>query len=201
MRENTTRERIANIGAGMVPTYHATESVDEAKAVVESCRSATDELRRMLNEHGIEYDADDTGDVSQVTYWQSNGIEWSADGRDEYLAFDAVQLITPEQAIAATLESDSEYERKMDALLCQLTNGKFSKTRTYDLDFMESVVREEFETECVSESETCQMKLLWSNIDAGACFKCSACGGIVSTFGPEPRFCSKCGCRVEAVVK
>jgi hypothetical protein len=45
----------------------------------------------------------DDGSLSQVTYWYCNGIEWSADGRDEYLAFDAVQLLTPEQAIAATL--------------------------------------------------------------------------------------------------
>lgn len=69
--------------------------------------SATDELRRMLDERGVEWDADDEimddGSTSQVTYWHSNDIEWSADGRDEYLAFDAVQLITPEQAIAATL--------------------------------------------------------------------------------------------------
>ena len=40
---------------------------------------------------------------------------------------------------------DGEYEAKMDALLCRLTNGKWSKTRSYDLDFMESCVSEEFE--------------------------------------------------------
>ena len=69
--------------------------------------TATDELRRLLDERGVEWDADDEimddGSISQVTYWYSNDIEWSADGRDEYLAFDAVQLITPAQAIAATL--------------------------------------------------------------------------------------------------
>lgn len=69
--------------------------------------TATDELRAQLDKRGVEWDADDEimddGSISQVTYWYSNDIEWSADGRDEYLAFDAVQLITPEQAIAATL--------------------------------------------------------------------------------------------------
>lgn len=69
--------------------------------------TATEELRRLLTEAGVEWDADDEimddGSISQVTYWYSNDIEWSADGRDEYLAFDAVQLITPEQAISATL--------------------------------------------------------------------------------------------------
>ena len=69
--------------------------------------TATEVLRRLLDERGVEWDADDEvmddGSLSQVTYWYCNGIEWSADGRDEYLAFDAVQLLTPEQAIAATL--------------------------------------------------------------------------------------------------
>jgi hypothetical protein len=69
--------------------------------------TATERLRALLDERGVEWDADDEamddGSLSQVTYWYCNGIEWSADGRDEYLAFDAVQLLTPEQAIAATL--------------------------------------------------------------------------------------------------
>lgn len=42
---------------------------------------------------------------------------------------------------------DGEYEAKMDALLYRLTNGKWSKTRSYDLDFMESCVNEEFEAQ------------------------------------------------------
>ena len=50
-----------------------------------------------------------------------------------------------EQAIAATLESDGEYEARMDALLCRLTNGKWSKSRAYSLDFMVSCVDEEYE--------------------------------------------------------
>lgn len=47
-------------------------------------------------------------------------------------------------AIVATLGDDG-YEAKMDALLCRLTNGKWSKSRAYDLDFMVSCVEEEFE--------------------------------------------------------
>jgi hypothetical protein len=52
---------------------------------------------------------------------------------------------TTEQTIAATLGGDDEYEAKMDALLCRLTNGKWSKSRSYDLDFMVSCIEEEFE--------------------------------------------------------
>ena len=42
MTDETMRERIANVGAGVTPTYHATESVEEAKAVVGQCMSATE---------------------------------------------------------------------------------------------------------------------------------------------------------------
>jgi hypothetical protein len=78
--------------------------------------TATERLRALLDERGVEWDADDEamddGSLSQVTYWYCNGIEWSADGRDEYLAFDAVQLLTPEQAIAATLGREDIYTRE-----------------------------------------------------------------------------------------
>jgi hypothetical protein len=78
--------------------------------------TATERLRALLDERGVEWDADDEamddGSLSQVTYWYCNGIEWSADGRDEYLAFDAVQLLTPEQAIAATLGREDTYTRE-----------------------------------------------------------------------------------------
>ena len=47
--------------------------------------------------------------------------------------------------IAATLESDNEYERKMDTLLCRLTNGKWSKSRAYSIEFMDACISEEFE--------------------------------------------------------
>lgn len=53
------------------------------------------------------------------------------------------------QAIAdelnVTLGIDDDYESKMDALLCRLTNGKWSKSRAYDLDFMVSCIDEEYE--------------------------------------------------------
>ena len=40
---------------------------------------------------------------------------------------------------------DNGYEAKMDALLCQLTNGKFSKSRDYSLEFMAARIEEEYE--------------------------------------------------------
>lgn len=85
--------------------------------------TATDELRPMLDEREVEWDADDEimddGSISQVTYWYSNDIEWSTDGRDEYLAFDAVQLITPEQAIAATLGAGTCKADETERIWCR----------------------------------------------------------------------------------
>ena len=98
--------------------------------------TATEELRKLLDERGVEY----MGRGPNFTYWSNWSVVAQLDGERLWLS----HYVTPEQAIAATL-GDDDYERKMDALLCRLTNGKFSKSRQYDLDFMESCVNEEFE--------------------------------------------------------
>ena len=105
---NDTRDRISNIGAGMVPTYHATESVEEAKAVVEQCRSATEELRRMLDERGVEWRKAphySSESKDEETIFTVDGFEWYAHEFGEgYLQLRTAKfIITPQQAIAATL--------------------------------------------------------------------------------------------------
>lgn len=52
-------------------------------------------------------------------------------------------LVTAEE-IAATL-GDGDYELKMDELLCRLTNGRWSKSRSYSVDFMVGCVDEAYE--------------------------------------------------------
>ena len=121
-------------------------------------KSPTERLREKLDELGVEYEAWDSGS-RPITIWHADGRTYEF---EEYrLINDAMPLnhrdydghctfgvlcheSTPEQAIVSML-GDRDYERKMDALLCRLTNGKFSKSRQYDLDFMESCVNEEFE--------------------------------------------------------
>lgn len=61
---------------------------------------------------------------------------------DTHVCFDW-QAIADE--LNAKLGSGDDYEAKMDALLCRLTNGKWSKSRAYDLDFMVSCIDEEYE--------------------------------------------------------
>ncbi len=64
--------------------------------------SSTKILRRLLDERGVEYDTDDE-DGCEFTEWVANGLEWEADSRGELVSLMPVMLITPEQAIAATL--------------------------------------------------------------------------------------------------
>lgn len=118
--------------------------------------TATDKLRRLLTERNIEWRYAD----ERTTYWYGtlDGREWGEwtvieHGGLLHVTFDSGDFVTPEEAIAATL-GDGEYESKMDALLCQLTNGKWSMTRKYSLEFMESLVRDEFEEAFAAESVT-----------------------------------------------
>lgn len=62
--------------------------------------SATDELRRMLDEAGVEWH--DDGYATTCTAWSSNGITWYGLWRDGSIELLAHHLTT-EQAIAATV--------------------------------------------------------------------------------------------------
>ena len=125
--------------------------------------SATDELRKLLDERGVEHEDKHTELVPDISGWDSTwwqgiagmtflAIEDKTCGREGCVYINGTHL-TPEQAIAATLGSDDDYEAKMDALLCRLTNGKWSKSRAYDLDFMESCIDEEYEKAYAGDSD------------------------------------------------
>lgn len=63
--------------------------------------TATDELRRMLNERGVKWW--EGWDKDQTLFDGANGIRWTADYTLGELFLRSVLPITPEQAIAATL--------------------------------------------------------------------------------------------------
>jgi len=67
-------------------------------------------LRRLLDELGVEYDTDDE-DGCEFTEWVANGLEWEADSRGELVSLMPVMLITPEQAIAATLGTGTCHDK------------------------------------------------------------------------------------------
>lgn len=85
--------------------------------------SATDELRARLDERGVEYRTHGTTDR---TWFEVGGISWFVIERENgSLAADAV-LLTPEQAIAATLGSCNCSNSERTSGTCEYcTNGKF----------------------------------------------------------------------------
>ena len=64
--------------------------------------TATEELRKLLDERGVEY----MGRGPNLTYWSNWSVVAQLDGERLWLSHYA----TPEQAIAATLGSDREAE-------------------------------------------------------------------------------------------
>jgi hypothetical protein len=67
--------------------------------------TATDQLRRMLDERGVEWYEPVQMEGSVFTRWNSDGVSWTASmvhGRNNALRIGA-STVTPEQAIAATL--------------------------------------------------------------------------------------------------
>lgn len=129
---------------------------------------ATEMLCELLDERGIEHEtksfiSSEGAPWSLDTKWRANDVLWCftefADGHTALSMLGNLHECTPEQAVAATLYS-GEYEAKMDALLSRLTNGKFSKSRAYDLDFMEQCVNEEFEALYAKESRDREEKLI-----------------------------------------
>lgn len=70
--------------------------------------TAAEELRRLLDERGTHWWA---GEDEQETLWESNGLTWeysNNENGDAWLGFLGAceQDITPEQAVAATLERE-----------------------------------------------------------------------------------------------
>ena len=61
--------------------------------------TATDILRRLLDERGVEWG--DDGYPTTCTVWASDGIVWHGLWRDDCI--ELIAHLTPEQAIAATL--------------------------------------------------------------------------------------------------
>lgn len=83
--------------------------------------TATDELRKLLDERGVDYEVKDLPDINffHDTRWNANGVRWrfmEFVGATTFLMMcNEWKDCTPEQAIAATLGSERESELK-DAL-------------------------------------------------------------------------------------
>ena len=146
--------------------------------------TATDELRRMLDERGVEHvDADDGH--TQHTWWSDGDHEIAASNSGERLA---VYNLTPEQAIDATLGS------------CNCSNSERAGTCRLE-GFADVPFSVDYEIEGYD---------MGSSRDYATLAECSSCGAyvilppeyhhVLTCDGDEAyqpyRFCPNCGRRV-----
>ena len=100
--------------------------------------TATDELRRLLDERGVEHeDRDDWG-----TWWSYNGTEACYVMSHGGIFFLNVKSVTPEQAIEATLGGDLQAENAKLRELVRELYGELDAATQYDAGGGRGVVYE-----------------------------------------------------------
>lgn len=135
--------------------------------------TAIDELRRLLDELGVEYE----GGERSVRWRDRNGVMMQAFPlADGELGMD-VWSCTPEQAIAATLGSSS--------CTNNCTNGE--RTVTCNADETET-------WECVCDQIGRYGKRVTVHV-----MECSECGHTYEHVNGDYEFCPRCGRRIEEV--
>lgn len=86
--------------------------------------NATERLRELLDERGVEYVAEDEPSVGlHFTSWDADGFMWEADDRDKRIYLSADRLITPKQAIAATLGAGTCKADETETIKCVAADG------------------------------------------------------------------------------
>lgn len=158
--------------------------------------NVTDELQRLLDERGIEWSSPELS--PNQTRLPNVKFEPWGEGTLKVTMFN----LTPEQAIAATL-GDDDYELKMDELLCRLTNGKWSKSRSYSVDFMVACVDEAYEDAALGGGECeCDGTIEWQWTGPTTYYEHElSCGHVITSVDNEPpKFCEECGAKVRKAV-
>ena len=86
--------------------------------------TATDELRRMMDERGVEWTVpDEVWNQDSITYWQVGSIKlvaFESENGTLWLNCNSVTDLTPEQAIAATLGAGTCHDKcsRFNAWVC-----------------------------------------------------------------------------------
>ena len=171
--------------------------------------TATDDLRRLLDERGVEWE-DHSGSIEQRTVYRTpNGWCYVSTANDKWLSYVEYHDMTPSQAIDATLGAEDAYTREdvEGAFVSGYSLGSLPVGSDPQWDQNEQTVDEHM------------AELGWVRKDAatlgrGTChavfevdamseddrigeFVCSECG---ETFGDGrdrvPRYCPNCGRKV-----
>lgn len=176
--------------------------------------SATDELRRLLDERGVEWEAFD--DFEQTTEWSTyNGafVYWARE-RDGKLLVETTTptkcsaLCTPEQVIAATLGREPDdvamvkLHNRMNAALLEyeraLGNEKADGAITVPFVAKMHHLLEEAAT---LGQGTCQIETTENWLPAERYHRCKECGAFFAVLDAShdipSRYCPNCGRRIE----
>lgn len=145
--------------------------------------SATDELRKMLDERGVEWGTGFGGD----TLWTGRyGIEWRWDKQEGTLAMYS-HAITPEQAIAATLGSGTlTAEQVRKAIFDSSSYASYDGAKYYADGIGMQAIADELNSRA---ERTCSDVAI-----EGEWFECSKCGCVRQLI--HPHYCPNCGARV-----
>lgn len=180
--------------------------------------STTEELRRLLDERGVEYQK--IG--KRLTYWNRDGSHNDCDDAD-YVADEkngslTLEGIAPERAVAATLEDGVERSKtEYAALTAEQVREAVEKhwhDLPYEYDMPEATALPEYsydwqaiadELNAELGSGTCEMETDWDYLHDGIpdapedtwAYVCSACEwSFRYDRGIKPNYCPNCGAKV-----
>lgn len=177
--------------------------------------SATEELRRLLDERGTEHT-----DLGGMTEWTNGcGRVCRAYTRPEPLTVDVAMLaVPPEQAIAATLGDEPKSMRVFDSMETALTIAekeveieelKRENAELYDENEALTHRRAELEAAMLDGGErTCGLSYQTGKDNPSrGWWLCDQCGGLTDSVGGgwdgrrqrtrPPAYCARCGARNE----
>lgn len=178
--------------------------------------SATEELRRLLDERGVEWGniRNDGSESDYLTEWQFDGIEGHAIATEwsvGHLTICIAHPMSPEEAIAATLGKEPDdaamvkLHNRMNAALLEYERVQGIEQRDGDGGVVVPFVAEMhrlLEEAATLGQGACHDK---NGFDPSLGFECTVCGTMVDEYMTTPmdygrqeqfRYCPGCGARV-----
>ena len=151
--------------------------------------SATDELRRMLDERGVEWSATDTYRLLVTSWNDASGHSWAfVEHKDGNFSKLTAYHLTPEQAIAATL-GKLPYD---ELLRCLKNDWHISAS----WDGLRKFWNIELTEDGVQMRDSAWVERTCKDVSENPLrFECSACGGL--SLDIAPRYCPACGAEVK----
>ena len=159
--------------------------------------SATDELRRLLDERGVEWQDNSDESVLHTTWGDMNC--WFNEFPDGWTAWGMAKRGTPSQAIAATLGGGKLTAEQVRGAIEANSWAETSTIREFNDSSWQAIADE---LNAAMGGGECEMVRVSNTQDTR---KCSACGKLTRFDYPLDRdqlnYCPKCGAKVRKAVK